>query len=325
MRVLVTGGAGYIGSIVTAGLIGQGDRVVVLDSLANGSAEAAAPADLVVGDVADRTLVAGVLRDNRIDAVMHLAARKSVAESVRDPQGYHETNVVGTRRLLEAMDDAGCRLLVFSSSCAVHGNPRSMPVDETTPIAPINPYGESKALAEQAISAAGTTSALRWVTFRYFNVAGAADDGRHGERWDAAENLLPRVLRVAAGLEPSIAIFGTDYPTPDGTAIRDYVHVADIAAAHLRALRYLADGGDPAVLGLGTGRGPSVLGVVAAVRRITGRPIAVTLDARRAGDPAAVWADPKRAAAVLDWTAHRDLDAMVATAWQWHVRRGPGG
>ena len=318
MRVLVTGGAGYIGSIVTASLLARDDEVTVLDSLVHGVAAAAAPARLVVGDVTDRALVASILRHERIEAVVHLAARKSVGESVRDPAAYHQANVVGTRRLLEAMDDAGCQMLVFSSTCAVHGDPTTMPVDEAAPIAPINPYGESKARAEHLIEELGEVTGIRWVTFRYFNVTGAADDNRHGEVWDHAENLVPVVLRVAAGLQPAVGIFGTDYPTSDGTAIRDYVHVEDIAGAHLAALRYLVTGGYPVVLGLGTGRGHSVREVIDAAQRVTGRPIAVTLEPRRAGDPAAMWADPARASAVLGWTADRDLEAMVASAWRWH-------
>ena len=221
MRVLVTGGAGYIGSVVTAGLLAGGHEVTVLDSLVRGLAAAAAPAPLVVGDIRDRVLVTRILREERIEAVMHLAALKSVAESMRDPAAYHEVNVVGTRRLLEAMGDVGCRALVFSSTCAVHGDAATMPVDEATPIAPINPYGESKARAERLVAEIGSATGTSWVTFRYFNVAGAAQDGRHGERWDDAECLVPRVLRVAAGLEPAVAILGTDFPTPDGTGVRD--------------------------------------------------------------------------------------------------------
>jgi len=320
MRVLVTGGAGYIGSIVTAALLGDGHEVTVLDSLVRGLATAAAPAPLVVGDIRDRALVARILREERIEAVMHLAALKSVAESMRDPAAYHEANVVGTRRLLEAMDEAGCRVLVFSSTCAVHGDTATVPVDEATPIAPINPYGESKAQAERLVAESGLATRTRWVTLRYFNVAGAAQDGRHGERWDDAECLVPRVLRVAAGLDPSVPIFGTDFPTPDGTGVRDYVHVEDIASAHLHALQYVADGGDPITLGLGTGRGHSVREVIEAVRAVTGRDVPVKLEPRREGDPAAVWADPTRAAAVLGWTATRDLEAIVATAWRWHQR-----
>ena len=322
MRILVTGGAGYIGSVVTARLLADGDEVTVIDSLVHGVASAAAPAPLVVGDVTDRAMLTSILKAKRIEAVVHLAARKSVRESVQYPETYHHANVVGTLRLLEAMDDAGCRALVFSSTCAVHGDPPTVPVDEATPIAPINPYGASKAIAEQLVQEMGAASGTRWLTFRYFNVAGAAEDGRHGESWADAESLVPQVLRVAAGLQPSIEIFGTDYATWDGTGIRDYVHVEDIAAAHVRGLRYITQGGEPTALGLGTGRGHSVSEVIDTARRVTGCDIAVTHAPRRAGDPAAVWADPTKAGAVLGWTATRDLEAMVQTAWRWH--RGAG-
>ena len=324
MNILVTGGAGYIGSFVTARLLADGHDVTVLDSLVTGDPRAAAPAPLIEGDVADRPLVAELLRTRRIEAVVHLAARKSVVESVREPALYFRENVAGTVSLLEAMVDAGCDRLVFSSTCAVYGNPPSSPIDETTPIAPLNPYGESKAMAEQVIASIARAHAIHWVTLRYFNAAGAASDGRRGESWTDAHNLIPAALRVAAGLDRQLNVFGTDYPTSDGTAIRDYVHVEDLADAHAGSLAYLAAGGASTTLGLGTGRGHSVRDVVRTVEAVTGEPLPICEVGRRNGDPAALWADASKARATIGWTAERSLLDMVRSAWHWHTSPGYG-
>jgi UDP-glucose-4-epimerase GalE len=323
MRVLVTGGAGYIGSQTTRLLQARGDVPVVLDTLEHGHRAAIHGVDLVVGSVADRPTVERVLAERRIDAVMHFAALKSVEESVQQPGRYLTENVGGGLALLQAMETVGVERLVFSSTCAVYGQPSHLPMDETTATAPQNPYGASKLLLEQAIPWF-ERGGLRAVCLRYFNAAGAQRDGDHGEDWRAAPNLVPVAIKAALRPGLPLRVFGTDYDTPDGTAVRDYVHVEDLADAHLRALDHLADGGGSATLNLGTGTGSSVREVIAAVERHSGRVIDVVDAPRRVGDPAAVWADAGRAAAVLGWRAGHDLDAIVASAVRWHERHPDG-
>ena len=323
MRVLVTGGAGYIGSQTARLLRSAGHEPVVLDTLEHGHAAAISGIDLVVGSVADAPLVRGLLTDMRIEAVLHFAALKSVEDSVAEPGRYFDANVGGSAVLLRAMEAAGVRLFVFSSTCAVYGEPSHVPIDEDAPTRPENPYGESKLLVERMLpwfEAAGLAS----VTLRYFNAAGAQADGACGEDWHKASNLVPVAIRSALGYGPPLQVFGTDYPTPDGTAIRDYIHVVDLADAHVRALEYLADGGRPVTLNLGTGQGSSVRTVIAAVQRAAGREIDVVEAPRRPGDPAAVWADPARAATVLGWRARSGLEEIVGSAVRWH-RTHPAG
>jgi UDP-glucose 4-epimerase len=324
MRVLVTGGAGYIGSHVVHDLAARGHEVTVLDDLSRGHAAAIPGHRLVVGDIGDRGLVARLLEAESIEAVVHCAARKSVAESMADPGGYFRTNVGGSLALLEAMVDTGVRQLVVSSTCAVYGDLERVPVDEAAPIHPANPYGESKALMERMTAWFDARHGLRTITLRYFNAAGAALDGNNGEDWTGAENLVPLVMQVAAGRRPVLDVYGTDYPTPDGTAIRDFVHVLDLAEAHALAIDHLAAGHPSVTLNLGTGTGASVLEVVAAAREVTGRPIPIREAPRRAGDPPAVWADARLARSVLGWTPGHDLASIVATAWRWHERNPDG-
>lgn len=317
MRVLVTGGAGYIGSETVRLLAARGHEPVVLDTLERGHRAAVEAAPLIVGSVADGGLVERVIREHAIDSVVHFAALKSVEASFSDPAGYFATNVGGSFALLEAMARTGLGELVYSSSCAVYGTPSDLPVRETSKLRPENPYGETKLLVERALPWFDGPG-IRSVSLRYFNAAGAALDGRHGEDWTDAPNLVPVVIKAALGRGPAVRILGSDYPTPDGTAIRDYVHVADLAEAHVLAVEALAGGLESTVLNLGTGRGSSVREVVDAVARIGGRPVP-TFDApRRAGDPAAIWADAGRAADVLGWHARHDLDTIVGTAWVWH-------
>jgi UDP-glucose 4-epimerase len=317
VRVLVTGGAGYVGSQTTRLLCATGHEAIVLDTLDNGHRAALPGIELVVGSVADRELVLGLLLERRIEAVVHFAALKAAEESVGQPGRYFAANVGGSLALLEAIESAGVPWFVFSSTCAVYGEPRRVPIAEDAETRPENPYGESKLLVERALpwfERRGVAS----VSLRYFNAAGAQGDGAHGEDWTKAPNLVPVAIKSALGFGPPLRVFGTDYPTPDGTAVRDYVHVEDLADAHVRALEHLAAGRGPATLNLGTGRGSSVREVVAAVEQATGRTIEVVEAPRRAGDPAAVWADARKAEAVLGWRARRGLDEIVDSAVRWH-------
>ncbi|MDF2733495.1 MAG: UDP-glucose 4-epimerase [Chloroflexota bacterium] len=324
MRVLVTGGAGYIGSHTVGRLVAGGHTVSVLDSLEHGHRAAVAEVPLHVGDVRDTALVGEILRAQRSEAVIHFAASKSVAESVADPGRYFEMNVTGSLSLLRAMAETGVRRLVLSSTCAVYGTPDDLPVAESSPIRPENPYGESKYLMERMAGWFEGAHGVRTAALRYFNAAGAALDGSNGEDWRNAENLVPAVMKVAAGRTPVVDVFGTDYPTPDGTAIRDYVHVLDLADAHVLALEYLMGGGRGATLNLGTGQGASVLDVVAAARAATGRPIETRERPRRPGDPSAIWADGRLARDILGWEPRHDLAEIVASAWRWHTSHPDG-
>ena len=324
MRVLVTGGAGYIGSHTVAALRAAGHEPIVLDTLEHGHPSAIPDIPLIVGDAGDRSLVRDLLATHRIEGVIHFAARKSVAESIADPGAYFKANVGGSLALLRAMVDAGVRRLVLSSTCAVYGTPDALPVRESSDLRPENPYGESKLIVEQMARWFEDAHGLRTVALRYFNAAGAALDGSNGEDWRAAENLVPVVLSVAARKRDVVEIFGTDYPTPDGTAIRDYIHVEDLADAHVRAVDHLGRDGSTVTLNLGTGRGASVKEVVAAAEAATGRPIPTRLSPRRPGDPAAIWADARLAGEVLEWAPRYDLDAIVSSAWTWHQRHPDG-
>jgi UDP-glucose-4-epimerase GalE len=307
MRVLVTGGAGYIGSQTVRLLRRRGHEPVVLDTLEHGHPAAVEDAPIVVGSVADRPVVRELLGRHDIEAVIHFAALKAAGESVDQPARYFEANVGATIDLLAEVEAAGIGSVVYSSSAAVYGNPPSSPVVEDAPTRPTNPYGESKLLVERMLPWLERRG-VRHVSLRYFNAAGAEPDGAHGEH--------PLVVEAAFTGRP-LTVLGTDYPTPDGTAVRDYVHVADLAEAHVRALDHLASGGGSLTLNLGTGRGSSVREVVAAVGAAAGRTVP-TVDAdRRAGDPAAVWADPARAATSLGWVAQLGLDEIARSAVRW--------
>ncbi len=280
----------------------------------------------VEGDIEDRARVAATLREHRINAVMHFAAFAYVAELVADPALYYRNNLMGSLALLDAMREEGVDRLVFSSSCVVYGIPDSAPIRETTPARPVNPYGETKLAVERALPWYEQAYGLRFVALRYFNAAGTDRDGQIGNEHDPETRLIPLVLRAALGLGPPIEIFGYDYPTPDGTAIRDYIHVEDLAAAHVRALQYLSAGGASTTLNLGTGRGHSVREVVAAVERISGRAVPQRKAPRRPGDPPELVADPGLARERLDWRpVHSDLDTIVRTALAWETRSAAGG
>ncbi len=324
MRILVTGGAGYIGSQTARLLVAAGHDVVVLDDLGRGFRAAVGDIPLVVGDVRDIALVSGLLHDRRIDAVIHFAALKSVEESVADPGAYFDDNVGGTLAVLRAMAAADVRRIVFSSSCAVYGTPDRSPVDEDAPVRPMNPYGETKLQSERLLPWFEAAHGIRSAVLRYFNAAGAADDGSSGEDWTDAPNLIPVVLSVAAGRREAVHVFGTDHPTPDGSAIRDYIHVLDLAEAHRLALETIDATDASLTVNVGTGVGISVLEVLEAVRRITGREVAAIAAPRREGDPSAIWADTGRAEALLGWRAGRDLDDIVRSAWAWHSTHPDG-
>jgi UDP-glucose-4-epimerase GalE len=324
VSVLVTGGAGYIGSHTVAELVRRGRRVVVLDSLELGHRAAVLGAPLVVGDIADGDLVARTVAEHEVDAVVHFAAYKAAGESMEQPERYFANNVAGTNALLDALRRAGVSRFVFSSTCAVYGTPTELPVDEDHALAPESPYGESKRMVEQMLDWYGACHGMRSVRLRYFNAAGASLDHEIGEDWTVALNLVPLVMKAALGRLPHVSVFGTDYPTPDGTAIRDYVHVDDLADAHVRALDLLETGAASCTVNLGTGAGSSVREVIDTARRISGIDIPVVESARRPGDPVAVYGDNRRAAEVLDWKPTRDLEAIVDSAWRWHSRHPDG-
>jgi UDP-glucose 4-epimerase len=320
MRLLVTGGAGYIGSITARLLREAGHEVTVVDDL-SAHRNAGTDGDLVVADIRDTAGLNTLLRERSVEGVMHFAALKSVADSWRRPEEYHQVNVGGTVSLLDAMPHAQVPLLVFSGTAAIYGAPKTLPVTEEELAAPLNPYGETKLLAEREIAARAARGDVRFCTLRYFNAAGATLDGSMGEQAADAPNLVPVVIGAALGKRSHVPIYGTDYSTDDGTAERDYVHVLDLAAAHLLALEYLRDGGESAAFNLGTGRATSVREIVAAAERITGRPIPVREEPRRAGDAPAIWADPTRANQRLGWTAHYGTDEILETAWRWYQHR----
>jgi UDP-glucose 4-epimerase len=324
MRVLVTGGAGYIGSHTLRVLRERGDEVVVLDSLELGYRQAIQGFNLVVGNTHDQALVERVIRENRIEAVIHFAAYKAAGESMSEPTKYFDNNVQGTLRLLEAMRQTGVKRFVFSSTAAVYGTPKSLPVRETDELRPENPYGESKLLVEQMLKWFDACHGIKWVALRYFNAAGAINDGSIGEDPRHAQNLIPLVMNVANGRSPSVKVFGTDWPTPDGSAVRDYIHVLDLADAHVRALDFLNTHERSEIFNLGTGKGASVLEVVQLTQRISGRPVNALLSPRRPGDPASVYADNTKARTMLGWTPKFGLEAILETSWRWHSAHPDG-
>jgi UDP-glucose-4-epimerase GalE len=322
--VLVTGGAGYIGSHAAKALHQAGYRVVAFDNLGAGHRAAVKYGELVEGDIADTAAVRAALRRYEISAVMHFAAFLDVGESVRLPAKYYRNNVTGALSVLEAMAAESVRHFVFSSTCATYGEPLDTPILETHPQAPINSYGESKLAVERALPHFAAAHGMTYVALRYFNAAGADPDGEIGEDHSPEIHLIPRAIEAATGGRP-LQVFGDDYPTPDGTCLRDYVHVTDLADAHRQALERLAAGGASAVYNLGTGTPHSVREVIDTVSRVTGRQVPWTLAARRPGDPAVLYAAAGKARRELGWTpALGDLETIVRTAWDWH-RTHPHG
>ncbi|BAF58622.1 UDP-glucose 4-epimerase [Pelotomaculum thermopropionicum SI] len=325
MNVLVSGGAGYIGSHTVRELIKRNHFVVVLDNLTKWHRAAVQGAELVAGDTADRELLRGLFRKYGIEAVMHFAASSLVGESVRRPSEYYYNNVVKGLSLMDAMVEAGVRFLIFSSTAAVYGEPREVPITEAHPANPTNPYGATKLAVEGAMRWYGEAYGLRYASLRYFNAAGADPAGDIGEDHDPETHLIPLVLKTALGLLPRLEVYGTDYPTPDGTCIRDYIHVSDLAEAHVLALEALAAGAPSAVYNLGNGSGYSVLEVVRAAEEVTGRPIPVHYGPRRAGDPSVLVAGSEKIKADLGWRPRfTSLGDIIGTAWRWHLGH-PGG
>jgi UDP-glucose 4-epimerase len=322
MTVLVTGGAGYIGSHMALQLVDAGERVVVLDNLSTGLAWAV-PQDaaFVRGDVGDQGLVRRLLDGHGIDAIIHFAGSVVVPDSVADPLGYYLNNTVNSRALIEAAVKSGVRHFIFSSTAAVYGMTGDRPVTEEAPLAPMSPYGSSKRMTEIMLADAARAHDLRYVALRYFNVAGADPQGRAGQATPRATHLVKVACETALGKRSHMEVFGTDYPTPDGTCVRDYIHVTDLAGAHMAALAHLRAGGDSDIFNCGYGRGCSVLEVIEAVRRAAGRDFDVRMAPRRPGDPAIVVADTRRIRARLGWTPRHDsLDGIVRTALRWEER-----
>jgi UDP-glucose 4-epimerase len=321
MKLLVTGGAGYIGSHVVRHLVEAGHQVVVFDNLSTGHRQAVGKAELIVADLEDQATLRSVFDTQGFDGVLHFAAHIVVPESVANPIKYYSNNTRNTLNLLQACAEAGTRFFVFSSTAAVYGIPDTPSVAEDAPLDPINPYGASKMMSERMLMDLGAASDLRYVSLRYFNVAGADSEGRMGQATPDATHLIKVACQAALGQRDGITVFGTDYDTPDGTCIRDYIHVEDLAAAHVRALDYLQGGGTSQVLNCGYGRGYSVLEVLDAVKRASGVDFPVHLGARREGDPPALTADATRIRQILDWQPRYDnLDVIVqhALAWERH-------
>jgi UDP-glucose 4-epimerase len=325
--VLVTGGAGYIGSHVVRQLVARGERVVVLDNLSTGFRSAVLDAPLVLGDTGDAERVMQVLGEHRVDTVLHFAAHTIVPESVADPLKYYRNNTCATRNLLDCCERAGVRRFVFSSTAAVYGIPADGLAREDSPTQPINPYGTSKLMSEWMLRDLAASSSLRCVVLRYFNVAGSDPGGRIGHTAPQATLLVKVACQQAVGVRPDVAIFGTDYPTPDGTGVRDYIHVEDLADAHLRALDYLQRGGESVTLNCGYGHGYSVREVLATVERVHGAPLAIVEAPRRAGDPPSLVARADRIRSLLGWSPRfDDLEVIVRTQLEWERRllREPG-
>ena len=319
MTVLVTGGAGYIGSHTVHALVDAGERVLVLDNLTTGFASSLPKPMLpIVGNIGDQALVASLIATHKVDAIIHFAGSTIVPESMRDPLGYYRNNTANSRALIETAIDGGVRHFIFSSTAAVYGNPAQVPVTEDDPTVPLSPYGWSKLMTEVMLRDATAAHGLRHVILRYFNVAGADPKMRTGQSTPEATHLIKVAVQAALGLRDHLDVYGTDYPTPDGTCVRDYIHVSDLARAHRAAWNYLRDGGADVTLNCGYGRGFSVLEVIAAVRRAAGRDFPVRMAARRAGDPMSIVAAAARIRALLHWAPdYDDLDTIVRHALAW--------
>ncbi|EJW17146.1 UDP-glucose 4-epimerase GalE [Paenibacillus alvei] len=325
MAVLVTGGAGYIGSHTVAELLARGEEVVIVDSLETGHQEAVLGGTLHIGDIRDSAFLDSVFAQHSIDAVIHFAAYSLVGESMSNPAKYYDNNVHGTLVLLEAMRKHHVSRIVFSSTAATYGEPERTPIQETEATNPTNVYGETKLTMERMMRWFDQSHEIRYVSLRYFNAAGAHENGKIGEDHRPETHLIPLVLQTALGQRKEMKVFGSDYPTPDGTCIRDYIHVSDLADAHVMAVEYLRGGGRSDVFNLGSGNGFSVLEVIQTAERVTGRSIPTVTEERRAGDPAVLIASADKAKSVLGWSPKRDdLNVLIQSAWNWHQARPTG-
>jgi UDP-glucose 4-epimerase len=321
-KILVTGGAGYIGSHAVQALLAAGQAVVILDNLSEGHREAVTGGEFVQGDLQDTAWLDSIFRDHEFEAVLHFAAHCYVGESVENPEKYYRNNVGSFLSLASVMRNHGVSQFIFSSTAAVYGVPTVVPIEESHALQPINPYGFSKFVVENMLRDYSRAYALRFVSLRYFNAAGASPSGTLGESHDPETHLIPRVLGAATGRYPHLDLFGTDYPTPDGTCIRDYIHVSDLARAHLAALAYLAQGGENLVVNLGNSRGYSVKEIIVVAEKVTGRSIRVVPSPRREGDPAVLVCDNSLASRVLRWSPEiSSLEEIVRTAWNWEQHR----
>ncbi len=320
MTILVTGGAGYIGAHTVRALRDASREVVVLDTLERGNREAVIDAKLIVGDVSDDALVAKICADYKIDGVVHFAAYKAVGESMTHPEMYWNNNVASTKKLLATLQRLNVKRFVFSSSAAVYGTPKTAPVNESAPTVPESVYAETKLAIENELTdlAKSSDSAMSSVSLRYFNAAGASSDNKIGEDWSTSQNLVPQVMRALIDKSFKLKIFGNDYPTADGTCIRDYIHVEDLAAAHVKALEYLENGGATTVCNIGTGQGTSVLQLIEITSQVAKQTVPYEIAARRAGDPVNVYADVAMAKKVLGWQSKRDLQSIIESAYKWH-------
>lgn len=324
MTILITGGAGYIGSHTVKLLQSKGNDILVFDSLVYGHRDIVEKlgVNFIQGDLCDRTLLDDLFQEHNIEAVIHFAAYAYVGESVKNPAKYYRNNVTYTLNLLEAMEKAGIRKIVFSSTCATYGIPDEVPIKETHPQNPINPYGYTKLVVEKMLSDFQRAYNWEYVAFRYFNAAGASSDGLIGEDHNPEPHLIPLILYAALGKRDSISILGDDYPTPDGTCIRDYIHVEDLAQAHLLGLEYLLDGGKSEVFNLGNGNGFSVKEVIKAAKKVTGKDFTVKNAPRRPGDPPILVGSSEKARRILNWQPqYPDIETIISHAWQWHQSR----
>jgi UDP-arabinose 4-epimerase len=318
MKVLVTGGAGYVGSHAVRELLAARHEVIVYDNLSTGHGELVDGVPMTVADIADHASLLKALRG--VNAVMHFAASAYVGESIENPRKYFHNNVEAALKLLDAVLASDVRLFVFSSSCATYGVPQRLPIEESFPKDPINPYGATKWFMEQVLSAYRHSHKLQYVCLRYFNAAGAHPSGEIGEYHDPETHLIPLSLKAILGTAPALKVFGNDLPTPDGTCIRDFVHVSDLGRAHVKALEYLGGGGEAIALNLGTGRGTSIGSLLAAVKAITGQEVPHEFAPARRGDPPALYADPSLARRVLGWAPEFDLESTLRTAWEWETQ-----
>lgn len=317
MKILVTGGAGYIGSVTNFYLKSQGIETVIFDNLSRGHKDACDGTELIVGDLANRDSISACFEKHKFDAVIHFAALALAGESMQSPDKYYANNVLGGINLLEAMIAHGCRNIVFSSTCAVYGFPEKLPVTEKESYKPVSVYGSSKLMFEQILAWYGKLKGIRNVNLRYFNACGATPDGKYGEAHEPETHIIPIALRAASGMQPEFQVYGNDYKTPDGTCIRDYIHVMDLASAHLAAVKYLLSGGEGVSVNLGVGHGYSNLEVLKAVEKVTGKTVKTVVKLRRPGDPDSIYADNSLARKVLGWNPeYTSLEDIIETAWK---------